>query len=176
MFELTPGRGGAPVARRLDMPLEEALASAHSASSASRCCAAAAVTRSRPSASSGTTARRVLRQPRPRAVAYGANYVANGLLEEHGIEVLRMPTGGCCPRPRRPRASALQRLLSNRSRSFRNGITSPGIFVQNSKLPLKFLPGCCDIISIAHPCLLIASSLRMMIFDCCGRSPAVSIM
>lgn len=28
MFELTPGRGGAPVARRLDMPLEEALASA----------------------------------------------------------------------------------------------------------------------------------------------------
>ena len=49
MFELTPGRGGAPVARRLDMPLEEALASA--------LCAAAAVTRSRPSASSGTTAR-----------------------------------------------------------------------------------------------------------------------
>ena len=44
MFELTPGRGGAPVAL-------------HSASSASRCCAAAAVTRSRPSASSGTTAR-----------------------------------------------------------------------------------------------------------------------
>lgn len=56
MFELTPGRGGAPLRggwtcrSRRHWPL-------HSASSASRCCAAAAVTRSRPSASSGTTAR-----------------------------------------------------------------------------------------------------------------------
>ena len=56
MFELTPGRGGAPVARRLDMPLEEALASALGVERVTllRC---GAVTRSRPSASSGTTAR-----------------------------------------------------------------------------------------------------------------------
>lgn len=57
MFELTPGRGGAPVARRPGHGRSRRHWPLHSASSASRCCAAAAVTRSRPSASSGTTAR-----------------------------------------------------------------------------------------------------------------------
>jgi arginine deiminase len=92
MFELTPGRGGAPVARRLDMPLEEALASALGVERVTllRCGGGDQIAAQREQWNDGSN---TLCVSPGRVVAYDRNYVTNGLLEEHGIEVLRIPSG-----------------------------------------------------------------------------------
>ena len=92
MFELTPGRGGAPVARRLDLPLEEALASALGIERVTllRCGGGDQIAAQREQWNDGSN---TLCVSPGRVVAYDRNYVTNGLLEEHGIEVLRIPSG-----------------------------------------------------------------------------------
>lgn len=92
LFELTPGRQGAPVARRLDQPVEQALAQAVGAEQVTllRCGGGDQIAAQREQWNDGSN---TLCISPGRVVAYDRNYVTNRLLEEHGIEVLKIPSG-----------------------------------------------------------------------------------
>jgi len=91
MFELTPGRGGAPAARRLDLPLEEALASALGVERVTllRCGGGDQIAAQREQWNDGSN---TLCIAPGRVITYERNYVTNDLLAKHGLDVLTVPS------------------------------------------------------------------------------------
>ena len=91
MFELTPGRGGAPVARRLDMPLEEALASALGVERVTllRCGGGDQIAAQREQWNDGSNTLCIAPGV---IVVYERNDVTNEVLRKAGLKVLEMPS------------------------------------------------------------------------------------
>ena len=92
IFELVPGKDGTPSVRRLDRPVEQILAEAVGADHVKllRCGGGDQIAAQREQWNDGSNTLCI----RPGTViAYDRNYVTNELLEQEGIEVLRIPSG-----------------------------------------------------------------------------------
>ena len=92
IYELTPGKNGEPVARCVEAPLEQVLAEAVGVEQVKllRCGGGDQIAAQREQWNDGSNALCI----RPGAViAYDRNYVTNRLLEDEGIEVLKIPSG-----------------------------------------------------------------------------------
>ncbi len=92
IFELTPGKGNLPVARRLNAPIEKVLAQAVGTERVKllRCGGGDQIAAQREQWNDGSNALCI----RPGTViAYDRNYVTNALLEEEGVRVLKIPSG-----------------------------------------------------------------------------------
>ena len=92
IYELTPGAHGEPVARCVEAPLERVLAEGVGVEQVKllRCGGGDQIAAQREQWNDGSNALCI----RPGAViAYDRNYVTNCLLEDEGIEVLKIPSG-----------------------------------------------------------------------------------
>ena len=92
IFELTSGKNGEPTARCIDRPLERVLAEAVGVETVKllRCGGGDQIAAQREQWNDGSNALCI----RPGAViAYDRNYVTNRLLEDEGVEVLKIPSG-----------------------------------------------------------------------------------
>lgn len=92
IFELRAGKGGAPKTRRLDAPIEKVLADAVGVEQVRllRCGGGDPIAAQREQWNDGSNALCI----RPGTViAYDRNYVTNRLLEDEGVEVLKIPSG-----------------------------------------------------------------------------------
>lgn len=92
IYELTPGKNGQPQARRIERPIEYVLAEAAEVERVRllRCGGGDQIAAQREQWNDGSNALCI----RPGTViAYDRNYVTNRLLEDEGIEVLKIPSG-----------------------------------------------------------------------------------
>ena len=92
IFELVPGRHGAPTARRLDAEVEQVLAEASGVDHVTllRCGGGDQIAAQREQWNDGSNALCICPGT---VIAYDRNYVTNQLLEEHGVQVLKIPSG-----------------------------------------------------------------------------------